>query len=372
MAASVLNTFAEFLVALLPIPIVVRLSMGRQQRRIVTGILVLGVAVAVMGSFRTYYVWVMEAETFDLPWWGVQHWIFGMLEVHLALIGACAPAMHPLLSRVHASLISRPAVRRLMKMLHMKVSPLDSDTTANGPGLPTSVGKVRMKTNASEKYRVMYTSHASAVMYQTVDFDNEGFGDFDDPGYGHSVSVTGPVLAKKKGGLRRPLRRARRKGDSDDTDMPAAHKELEEVVVATLDIVERRSLDIRSSCHESILEQAAARGWPPRDTSPKDPDISTACSSPADHPRRASSGTTAVDDPPVPLPPPPPPRALLRDGGTTAPLPTPARSQRASGMSSHSWWEYSFMPLSPGDRTMWPYAFESVYSGDSPRSSWRP
>jgi len=339
LAAGVVNTFSEFLVAIMPIPIVMRLSMGRQQRWIIISILSLAVAVAVVGSVRTYYVWVAETKTNDLSWWSVQHWICGVTEVHLALIGACAPAMQPLLSRIHASLVSRPVIRRLMKALRMQDAPFDNGKIPGGRSVPTSAVKARLRTNASEKYRVVYASHESTVMYQTIDFDDEGFLD-DDGGFGHSVSVTAPGRlngAKKKG--RRRIRRLK------GLYSPAPPTKELEVVATPLDIVERRSLDIRSSWHASVLEPPPSFLWRAR-AAAKDVESSSGATS-----------LSAADEPPV-LPEP----ALLRG----------ARGRRPSAASSYSWWEYDFMPLSPDDRSMWSHAFERVFADDTPRSSWRP
>ena len=342
LAAGVINTFSELLVAFMPIPIVVRLSMGRQQRWIIISILSLALAVAVVGCVRTYYVWVAVTKTSDLSWWSVQHWICGVTEVHLALIGACAPAMHPLLSRIHASLVSRPVIRRLMKALRMQDAPFDDGKIVCGRSMPTSAVKARLRTNASEKYRVVYASHESTVMYQTVDFDDEGFLD-DDSGFGHSVSVTTP--GRLQPAPKKCRRRILRLKCGEAPPPPA--KELDDVTT-TLDIVQRRSLDIRSSWHASIAEPPPSFLWRAR-AALKDVESCSGATS--------LSAETPPGEPPV-LPEP----ARLRDG----------RGRRASAAESYSWWEYDFLPLSPDDRSMWSHAFERVFAEDSPRSSWRP
>ncbi len=83
---SAFNTFSEFLVAALPIPMVFRkLAMPRAQRWTVFSVLSLGFLVAAVGTTRTYYVWLCFASQ-DPVWWSTPQWICSEIELDTAMV----------------------------------------------------------------------------------------------------------------------------------------------------------------------------------------------------------------------------------------------------------------------------------------------
>jgi hypothetical protein len=77
----------EFIVALLPIPVVFNLQMEKRQRWSVISLLSLGFLVTAVGCVRTFYVWKGWVETYDSSWWSEEHWICSEVENDLALVG---------------------------------------------------------------------------------------------------------------------------------------------------------------------------------------------------------------------------------------------------------------------------------------------
>ncbi|KIW06026.1 uncharacterized protein PV09_03205 [Verruconis gallopava] len=96
---AVLNTLSEAIVAALPLPIILSLNLSRRQRRITIGMLCGGFVVVIVGCVRVYYLWVLLV-THDPSWWSQPHWICSEVEMDVAIICACVPAITPVLRRV--------------------------------------------------------------------------------------------------------------------------------------------------------------------------------------------------------------------------------------------------------------------------------
>lgn len=412
--ASILNTLSEFLVALLPIPVIMRLRMERKQQCAVVSLLSLGFLVTVVGCVRTYYVWVSEYETMDFSWYSVPQWICAAIEIDVALICASAPALRPLVTRIY-DCINPKLVARTM--------PFKLDQTTRRKSLTTQQKKSKLN-NATERYGVMYTSHASTVLYHTVDWDDEGTFEDNQHGYGNTVSVTalGHHNAPRKGGN---LLKGWHKAKQENVEALEMQQELEQV--STLKIVARRSLDIRESWHESELLDKTHQFWSSKEihdgptnidwelersnvqlgdcgnlvrrfsaeskrpsnsserkmsTAPSKSIESTDAQSTKintkehDRLRLVSSSCTTVDAEPTP----PQPALLRRDESNGLPSPHPKPSQddnmtpHLRKSLRHSRLECnSGLPASPQeDRTMWSHAFEKVFEGDTSRDSWLP
>jgi hypothetical protein len=82
---AVVNTFAEFLLALLPLLAVFALRVDKQQRWSVISILSLPFLVAFVGCFRTFFIWKCMT-TFDYTWWAGPMWICSEIEINLAIV----------------------------------------------------------------------------------------------------------------------------------------------------------------------------------------------------------------------------------------------------------------------------------------------
>ena len=84
---SVFNTFSEFLIAVLPIPVILHLKMDKTQRRSVICLLCVGLLVGVVGCVRTYYVWTLFSSD-DLTWYAGPHWTASEVEICVAMVSA--------------------------------------------------------------------------------------------------------------------------------------------------------------------------------------------------------------------------------------------------------------------------------------------
>lgn len=84
-AAGVLNTFAEFVMALLPLIAVFRLKVDKRKRWEVLGLLSLGFFVFFIGIWRTFFIW-RALTTYDLTWWLGPQWVASEIENFTALV----------------------------------------------------------------------------------------------------------------------------------------------------------------------------------------------------------------------------------------------------------------------------------------------
>lgn len=100
LAGGVVNCVSDLMVTLLPIPIVMKLNMPLRQRIGVIVLLSLGIVVTIAGIVRTYFIWKSLIESYDITWYSYQLWISATVEVDLAVLCACAPALKPLFNRL--------------------------------------------------------------------------------------------------------------------------------------------------------------------------------------------------------------------------------------------------------------------------------
>ena len=84
-ALSSFNTFSEALVASLPIPIIFQLQMEPKTRWNVVTLLCLGYFVAIVGSVRTVFLYILY-NTNDLTWWSAPHWMCSEVEISVAIV----------------------------------------------------------------------------------------------------------------------------------------------------------------------------------------------------------------------------------------------------------------------------------------------
>ncbi|ORY09412.1 hypothetical protein BCR34DRAFT_568358 [Clohesyomyces aquaticus] len=94
-----LHTFADFVVTVLPIPIIMKLQMSRSKRVGTLSMLSLGFAITAAGCVRTYYSWYASTGNHDLAW---DSWFLAvavLAEVNLGLMCCCAPTIRVLIAK---------------------------------------------------------------------------------------------------------------------------------------------------------------------------------------------------------------------------------------------------------------------------------
>ncbi|GFF22079.1 hypothetical protein IFM61606_01218 [Aspergillus udagawae] len=95
-AASVINIFTDFLVTVLPMPLIWNLKLPTRQRIAVISIFSLGIVVNIAGSVRTVYVYKSMVASYDTTWLGWPVLLAASVEINIGLICASAPALRPL------------------------------------------------------------------------------------------------------------------------------------------------------------------------------------------------------------------------------------------------------------------------------------
>lgn len=215
--------------ALLPIPVVLRLRMETKQRLGVISLLSLGIIVALIGSIRSYYVW-RSVISYDLTWYSTPHWICAMVEVLVAIICACVPAL-------------RHLVRGKLLIPWVTHQSSGANTPEKSQGL--SRAQTTMKGGGrtiTERY-YPYATGAGEGVYQTIDFDGADVDEKD--AFGHSVNIMSDaprrgrkMYGRLSGDWRFSLEEPREPepASSDDFNVD--------------DIGCRKSLEIRVSYHE--------------------------------------------------------------------------------------------------------------------------
>ncbi|KAF2668637.1 hypothetical protein BT63DRAFT_456279 [Microthyrium microscopicum] len=166
-AAGVLNTFAEFILAILPVFAVFRLRVQKKQRWAIIALLSMGYIVVIAGCCRTYFIWrVLESN--DLTWYSGPQWICSEIENDLALIVACAVPLKPAFGRT---------------LRHFNITKVvDIESKESGSDTLTSY------TNHKADAREILDWEASMRIV-----DLEGIAD---DGLGYTVTITGPLTPR--------------------------------------------------------------------------------------------------------------------------------------------------------------------------------
>ncbi|KKK14801.1 hypothetical protein ARAM_006380 [Aspergillus rambellii] len=97
-SASVINIFTDFVVTLIPMPLIWNLKLPTRQRIATMSIFALGLVVDVAGSVRTVYVWKSMIASYDTTWVGWPILLAATVEINIGLICASAPALRPLIA----------------------------------------------------------------------------------------------------------------------------------------------------------------------------------------------------------------------------------------------------------------------------------
>lgn len=85
-AASVINIFTDFIVTVLPMPMIWNLKLPTRQRIAVMSIFGLGIVVNVAGSVRTVYVYKSMMASYDTTWLGWPILLAASVEINTGLV----------------------------------------------------------------------------------------------------------------------------------------------------------------------------------------------------------------------------------------------------------------------------------------------
>jgi hypothetical protein len=97
MGQTIVTVATDFLVYVLPMPTLWHVKIPFVQRVSLMILFGFGALVVVAGCMRTYWVYVVVYETYDVTWEGFQLWIWTAVEVNLGVICGCVPSLRPVL-----------------------------------------------------------------------------------------------------------------------------------------------------------------------------------------------------------------------------------------------------------------------------------
>jgi hypothetical protein len=95
-AHSISNVLTDFIVYVLPLPILIGVRLPTLQRVALLGVFSLGFLVVVAGCIRAYWVYEVVLQTYDVTWQGYTLWIWVAVEVNFSVICGCVPTLRPL------------------------------------------------------------------------------------------------------------------------------------------------------------------------------------------------------------------------------------------------------------------------------------
>jgi hypothetical protein len=98
-AAGVVSTLQDVITALLPNFIYWKAQIPIRQKLALMGIFATAYGVAAFGALRVHATWVLFYETYDISWQLWEIWNWTLLELHIGLICANAPALKVFVKR---------------------------------------------------------------------------------------------------------------------------------------------------------------------------------------------------------------------------------------------------------------------------------
>ncbi|KAJ5661513.1 uncharacterized protein N7477_009129 [Penicillium maclennaniae] len=90
------NVVTDFLILLVPLPVIWRLKMRVTQKIMVSGVLLLGIFVCAISIVRLHYITFLK-DNIDLTWTMGNVYVWSTLEPCIAIICACLPALQPVI-----------------------------------------------------------------------------------------------------------------------------------------------------------------------------------------------------------------------------------------------------------------------------------
>lgn len=80
------NIFDDLLTTIVPMPLIWRLKLRTRQRIAVISIFGLGIIADIVGAVRTYYVWTMIYNSYDLTWGAWPISVTAAIEINIGLV----------------------------------------------------------------------------------------------------------------------------------------------------------------------------------------------------------------------------------------------------------------------------------------------
>ena len=103
LSQAVVTVLADFTVWVLPLPTLFRARLPIAQRVALIVLFGCGALVVFAACMRTYWIYYVVEETYDVTWEGFYLWIWTALEVHLGVICGCIPCLKVLVRSYQAA-----------------------------------------------------------------------------------------------------------------------------------------------------------------------------------------------------------------------------------------------------------------------------
>lgn len=96
---GILNIIADFLVVLIPIPVVMKLNLPIRQRIIVSMLFGAGFVVCLAGVVRTVYMYRVTDGYYDVTWDAFPVWLSTAVELYIGIVCTSIPPTKPFFAR---------------------------------------------------------------------------------------------------------------------------------------------------------------------------------------------------------------------------------------------------------------------------------
>lgn len=176
---AVATTVLEFIVAMLPVPVILTLQMDRKQKWSVAALLCMGLFTTLAGCIRNYYVWKGWFSSYDAFWTADPIWLSAEIENWVAIVSLCLTYLYLLLIRMIKVCACAPALRPVLGRLIGQRPITTKDSTLRSDVQPF---------NDSFSQDDFQKSYREAYGNQQVWFDLEGIRT---DHLGYSVKITG-------------------------------------------------------------------------------------------------------------------------------------------------------------------------------------
>jgi hypothetical protein len=164
--AGIINSFNDFCVVLIPIPVVMKLRLPLRQRIVCALLFGAGFVVCIAGGVRIYYMYQLNT-TYDKTWLAYPTWIAGTIELYLGIvstvfslfwtlltvqIATSIPAIKPLVTRYFPNILGHTFTRHGRSQIDQlkTLEPYVERANMKSPSSDPSIDLVKVSSNANK------------------------------------------------------------------------------------------------------------------------------------------------------------------------------------------------------------------------------
>jgi hypothetical protein len=120
LGCGIVNSFADLITTIIPIPMIMRLKMPMARRIGVNVLLGVGFIVTCAGAVRSYFVWKALIDSYDETWYCYGLWISAAVEIDLGVVSdmqSWDTVLHMILMTFHADMCVRARTPTILRLL---------------------------------------------------------------------------------------------------------------------------------------------------------------------------------------------------------------------------------------------------------------